>query len=555
MVFSSFDIWKLLAGVAIFLIGIRFLEESLYQLSGRRFKLFLKRQTSNKLKAIGGGAIVTGVLQSSSVVSLMVLAFVGAGILTMQNALAVILGANLGTTLTGWIVALAGFNLNIENIALPVLGVAGITYILFGKQSKWHNWSRFLLGFSFLFIGLGYMKTGIEGLVQNVDFRQFENAPVLVFFGVGFIITSLTQSSSATVAITLSALYAGALTLLDATAIVLGSEVGTTIKLFIASLKGVAAKRRVALGNFMFNTISVALALVFLVPLNRFVTDVVGIKDHLIALVFFQSLVNVIGIILFYPLLNLFSRFLEKRYTGVEDETMFIHKVASFEPAVALFALEKENRHFLYTVLDFTWSCFEKENKHLRKMGLHKGFHGKTVPDKYEYIKFLYGEIHAFYIQLQKNITEKEDIEKMDRLISSVRNTMYAAKNIKDAIPDTSQLRNSANDVKYNFYTQTRESVDDFCNKIYELVSSSPQLHFEELTALYHSVTGNYTATLQQLYKDSTADNVDETEITTLLNFNREIFTAFKSFVFGVKDHLFDKEQSRYFDELPGFIR
>ena len=156
---------------------------------------------------------------------------------------------------------------------------------------------------------------------------------------------------------------------------------------------------------------------------------------------------------------------------------------------------------------------------------------------------------------MQKNVVDKEDIEKLDRLISSIRNTMYAAKSIKDAIPDLEQLKNSANDVKYNFFCQTRDSVNEFCEKIYYLLKEGPALHFENITALYHSITGSYTNTLKQLYKDSTAGHLNEIEITTLLNFNREIFTAFKSFVFGVKDSLFDKEQSKYFDELPGFIR
>jgi len=552
---SSVDIWKVLAGVAIFLIGIRFLEESLHQLSGRRFKLFLKKQTSSKIKAIGGGAIVAGVLQSSSVVNLMVLAFVGAGILSMQNALAVMLGSNLGTTVTGWIVALAGFNLNIEQIALPVAAVAGLGYAILNKQGRWYTWCRFFLGFSFLFVGLGYMKTGIEGMVMHVDLQQFEQAPLVVFFLIGFVITALIQSSSATMAITLSALNAGAISLLDSTAIILGSEVGTTIKLFLASLKGISLKRKVAMGNFMFNTITVILVMIFLVPLNRFITEVIGIRDSLIALVFFQSLINVIGIILFYPLLNLFSGFLEKRFRGNDDETLFIHKVDSLDPAIALFAMEKENRHFIYTVLDFTWSCFETPNHHLSTMGLRKDFPGKPIQEKYEYIKFLHGEIHAYAVQLQKSLSEKEDIEKLNRLVSSVRNTMYAAKNIKDAIPDTGQLRNSSNDVKYSFYLQTQHSVDVFCTKVFALLNENTAPDFEEMIALYHSVTGDYTTALQQLYRENTADHVDEKEITTLLNFNREIFTAFKSFFFGVKDHLFDKEQSRHFDELPGFIR
>ncbi|MGB3153928.1 MAG: Na/Pi symporter, partial [Chitinophagaceae bacterium] len=385
--------------------------------------------------------------------------------------------------------------------------------------------------------------------------QQYAQAPLVIFLVIGFMITSLIQSSSATVAITLSALYAGAFTLNDGIAIVLGSEIGTTMKLFVASIKGSSSKRRVALGNFLFNVITVLLVLIFLFPLSRLVTDVIGIKDNLIALVFFQTLVNIIGIILFYPLLNLFARFLENRYRNIEDEAMFIHKVKSVEPSLGIFALENESRHFLHTVLDFTWSCFEKENSHAISMELHKGFSGKTIPDKYAYIKFLHGEIHTFYIQLQKSVTEKEDIEKLDRLISSVRNGMYAAKSIKDAIPDMDQLRNSANDIKYNFFIQTRQSVDDFCNQIYELLNESPGQHFEKLTALYHSVTGNYSIILHQLYRESTAGQVSETEISTMINFNREVFTAFKSLVFGVKDYLFDKKQSGYFDDLPGFIR
>ncbi len=552
---NSFDIWRILAGVAIFLLGVRFVEESLQQLAGRPFKLFLKKQTSNKLKAIGGGALVTGILQSSSVVSLMVLAFVGAGIINMKNALAVIMGANLGTTITGWIVATVGFNVNIENLALPLAGIAGLGFAIFNRPGKWYNWSRFLLGFSFLFVGLGYMKAGIEGLVKHIELVQYADAPLIIFLLIGFIITSLIQSSSATMAITLSALYAGAVTFNDAIAIVLGSEVGTTIKLFVASINGAAAKRRVALGNFLFNTITVSLVLVFLFPLSRLVTDVIGIKDKLIALVFFQSLVNIAGIILFYPFLGIFGRFLESRFKTGEDETMFIHKVTSQVPAAALVAVENENRHFLYVVLDFTLRCFSLDNKHWKDLKMHKDFPGMSAQEKYEYIKFLHGEIHSFFIQLQKNISDKEEMEKLDRLISSVRNTMYAAKSIKDAIPDMEQLKNSSNDVKYNFYHQTRKAIGEFCEKVYHLTIAKPDLHFEELTSIYHSVTSSYTETLTQLYKENTAGQLGETEITTLLNFNREIFTAFKSFVFGVKDHLFDKEQSKYFEELPGFIR
>ena len=553
--FTSFDIWKMLAGVAIFLLGIRFLEESLQELAGRRFKLFLKRQTENKIKAIGGGAVVTAVLQSSSVVSLMVLAFVGAGIIHMQNALAIILGANLGTTISNWIVALIGFKVNIENIALPVTGIAGLGYVIFNKTSPLYNWSRFLLGFSFLFVGLGYIKTGIEDIVQQVDLTQYENSPVIVFFLIGFIITTIIQSSSATMALTLSALHAGAINLHDSMAITLGSEVGTTIKLFIASIKGTAVKKRVALGNFLINIITVSVVIIFLSPVNRLITETIGIKDDLIALVFFQSFINIFGIILFYPLLNVLGRFLESRFRSADDETMFIHKVDIKESSTALDALVKETNHFIEVVCNYALSCFEIFDKKQPAIKLNKKYLDDNILEKYDYIKFLYGEIHSYYIQMQKTATNKEDVEKLDRFMSSIRNAMYAAKSFKDALPDKEQLQNSSNEIKFAFYKETRTEVEKFCKGIQELLKEDKQDSAKELAAIYKSVTTGYTATLQHLYKEGTAGNVNETEITTMLNFNREIFTGFKSLVFAVKDFLLDKEQSKQFDDLPGFIR
>ena len=553
--FASIDIWKMLAGVAIFLLGIKFLEEALQELAGRRFKLFLKKQTQNKIKAIGGGAIVTAVLQSSSIVGLMVLAFVGAGIIQMQNALAIILGANLGTTISNWVVALIGFKVNIENLALPITGIAGLGYVIFGKSSPLHNWCRFLLGFSFLFVGLGYIKTGIEDMIQHVDLRQYENSPVFIFFLIGFIITTIIQSSSATMALTLSALHAGAINLHDSMAITLGSEVGTTIKLFIASIKGSAVKKRVALGNFLINIVTVCVVMVFLAPIYRLITGVIGIRDNLIALVFFQSFINIMGIIIFYPFLNILGRFLERMFRSADDETMFIHKTDAKEPSTALDALEKETNHFIRAVCNYVLNSFEVEDKLQKEIKLNKKFLEHNIHEKYDYIKFLYGEIHSYYVQMQKITTDKEDMEKLDRLMSSVRNAMYAAKSFKDALPDKEQLQNSSNEIKFVFFKETRSEVEKFCKAAIELLKEDKQSKAKGLTEIYKSVTSGYTATLQHLYKEGTAGNVSETEITTMLNFNREIFTGFKSLVFSVKDLLLDKDQSKEFDELPGFIR
>ena len=551
----SIDIWKSLAGIAIFLLGMNFLEEGLRHLAGRSFKLFLKKQTSHKLKAIGGGAIVTAILQSSSIVNLMVLAFAGAGILQMQNALAIILGANLGTTLTSWLIATVGFSYNIENFALPIAAVSGIMMMLVNKESRLYQWCKLLFGFSFLFIGLSYIKTGIENIVQHVDISSFNEQPAILFLFAGFLITSLIQSSSATVAIALSALNVNAIDLISATALVLGAEVGTSIKLIIASLNGLAIKKRVATGNLLFNITSTLLVFIFLLPINRFITDVIGIKDNLLALVLFQSLVNIAGIVIFYPFLGVFGRFLDKRFISRDDEALYISKAPITDSGLAMDALEKESANFIDKVLGFTANAFNADYKPPTP-GVSRNYDRKPLKEKYEYIKTLHGEILRFSAKLQIASLSKNETEKLGQLISANRNSMYAAKNIWDALHDIDQLSKSSNDIKYSFFEKNKEKITIFCHFASELLEKKNNDGiFEDITAVYKKIQKEYSQNLEELYKEGMEKHVTQVEISTLINFNREMHTAFKSFVFALKDYLLSPKEAKYFDELPGFIR
>ncbi|MBL0146237.1 MAG: Na/Pi cotransporter family protein [Chitinophagaceae bacterium] len=298
---ASFSIWKMLAGVAFFLLAMNFMEASLKHLANRKFKLFIKYQTHNKLKAIGGGAIATGLLQSSSIVNLLVLSMVGAGVVQMENALAIILGSNLGSTFSSWIVALFGFDYNIENLMLPIAGVAGILMAFINTESKKYLWLKFMFSLAFLFIAFGFIKTGMEGFVKQTDLSVFTQYPVIIFLLLGVLLTAIVQSSSATMALALSALYTNAISLYVATAIILGSEIGTTLKLFFVPANGIAAKKRVALGNFLFNCITVFFIFILLWPINNLITNVLKITNKLFALVFFQTFINFCSIILFTP--------------------------------------------------------------------------------------------------------------------------------------------------------------------------------------------------------------------------------------------------------------
>jgi phosphate:Na+ symporter len=549
------QVWELLGGIVIFIIGMHWLEEALKKIAGRSFKLFLKKQTSNKVKGILGGALVTAILQSSSVVNIMVLAFVGANVLQMENALALMLGSNLGTTFTSWIIALVGFKLNIEALAWPLTGIAGLIWTMVSPQNRFYFWIQFLLGFGFLLLGLYFMQTGVASSLEWVNLEQFNRSPLIVFLLLGAVITTIVQASSATIALTLAVLHAGGISLEAAAAIVLGAEVGTTSKLLLLAQGKLADKKRVALGNFLFNTISSLLAFAAIGPLLYFIKQVIGVSDELTALAFFQTLVNLLGIVLFFPFLQFFGRFLQNLYSNNQQDTSFIHKVSINEPELALQAIQEEIRHFLLHLFQFTLDALDIKNSHLPPASWKPSHEFSAPADRYEYLKDLHGDIQQYYVQLQTVITEKEQTMLLDQLLSALRNGMYGAKSIKDAMQDADLLSNSSNDSKYAYYQMSQQRMEQFLGQTIPYLTRGKTATEEALKKLFTDLADNYTQAVVELYGKNRIRQLTDIELSTLVNYNRELYTAKKSILMALKDLLLTPEEAAAFRDLPGFIR
>lgn len=550
---DSINLWEVLAGVAVFMLGMRFLEDSLQEMAGRRFKLFLKKNTSGRLRALTGGTVITAVLQSSSVVNLLVLAFVGASLLTMQNALAVVLGANLGTTISNWVIATVGFSFQISDFAYPLTGVAGVVMALSRKGSRVYHWSMFFVGFSFIFLGLGFIKSGVETVILNYDFSGFSNRSPFIHLLAGLIITSLIQSSSATMAIILSLLYAGGITLQAAMAVTLGSEIGTTVKVAIASFGDNSVKKQVATGNFLFNIVTAALVFLLLPFIYDFITKVIGIENSLIAIVAFQSLINIISIVLFLPFLPIISKWLNKLFIEKSDHTLFISKMHNAVPDIALAAIEDEALRFLKLELFFTIRSIDIDQLPGTMPAGAEKFSELDAAEQYEYLKVLHGKIHAFNSGLLRHNLSAVESNRLQRLISGVRNTMYAAKSVHDAAGDIQQLRNSSKDEKYRAYRNVQEKVFIFCSKINDIIDAEESsMALEEV---YKRMIKDYEENLHRLYEQDASSILEMSEISTLLNFNREMISSFKSVVFAVKDLVLPVGEAEKFDSMPGFIR
>jgi phosphate:Na+ symporter len=552
-------ILKLLAGIGLFLFAMFLLEDSLKNLSGRSFKLFLQRITKNKIGAATGGAIVTGILQSSSMVSFMVLAFVGAGVFTMRNAMAIILGANLGTTLDSWLVATLGFNTDIEIVAYPAVCIAGLVLILFGNRKTFKYLSFFLFGFGLLFIGLSFMKTAMEAQVKIFDYSKYAEMSLVVFLLIGFIITLVVQSSSVTMALTLSALHVGAVSLPIAAVIILGSQTGTTIKIILAAIGGNASKKRVVLGDVLFNVFVTVFAFVLLKPILYFITDILNIKDALIGLVTFSTLINLFSIIIFLPLLDSFTAYLERFFKDSDGSTTAFIGHASFaEPITALDLFRRETKYFIYDSMIFNLELFIidthalRENPDFKSINEKNRFYLKSKEEKYDFLKQLQGELQAFYLELRPKLRTEQHSE-INQLISAVRSSMHAVKSVKDIGSNISNLRHSSKEIKYNFFVHNKKETETLYQELYAFMIQEKNATFENLQAVFDSIENNYTTALNDFYTEAQNTSIEGIDITTVINFNRELFTSNKAMLMAIKDFLLQEKQAQYFNEIPKY--
>lgn len=451
--------------------------------------------------------------------------------------------------------ALLGFNFNIELFALPVVGSAGLAMAIFQSNTKKYYWCKFLFGFGALFLGLDYMKASFGDLAEQLDYSYLQGYPSIVFVIAGFVLTSIIQSSSATVAIALSALHVNAISLYSASAIVLGAEVGTTIKLLLASMQGVSAKKRVALGNFMYNTILIILVFFALGPINHLLVVTLRLTDPLIALVFFQSFINIMGVLIFFPFLNLFERFLMRRFTEDQSGTRYIKMVPAQEGDLAMEALEKETKRFIYYSIDFLSHAFDLD-VHSHSEWVDKNFHDKSFIAKYEFLKLLHGEVHSYYIGMNKELLESKERERLEHIISAIRNGMFSAKSIKDSHGDIEQFKNSSTTTKFQVYLDKKLEVEEFSRMLNACLERPTQkAMFDDVVVLYNRVQQGYSKQLKKFYQQEANHQLTDVDISTLINFNREFYASFKAMVWAVKDYLLEEEQAKYFAELPGFIR
>ncbi|QVL44323.1 MAG: Na/Pi cotransporter family protein [Alcanivorax sp.] len=293
------NLMQALAGLGLFLFAMAQLENAARTLLAGRAAGWLQQAAGTPVKGVLLGVAVTALMQSSSLVGLLVLALVTVRVLALRHAMGIMLGANLGTTMTGWLVTVLGFKLSLGEAGLPLAGLGGLLAIALPEGRR--PLGRFVFALGLLLLGLDTMKIAVEVVGARFDLAVLQGLPPIVYLLVGVGLTALIQSSSASMLISLAALNGGLVSLPEALAFMIGADLGTTSTLLLGAVKGAAAKRQVAAFHLLYNVATALLAFLVLLPLWPRLLAALGWNDPLLGLVAFHSTFNLLGVFLFLP--------------------------------------------------------------------------------------------------------------------------------------------------------------------------------------------------------------------------------------------------------------
>lgn len=353
----------LIGGLGLFMLAVGIISDSLRLLAGRALRTILGKWTDTPFRGLISGVAITGIVQSSSAVTVATIGFVNSGLMTLKQSLGVVFGANVGTTMTGWLVALIGFKFKIELFALPLIGIGMFLHLFAAGRRVAHlGWT--LVGFGLFFVGIDVLRSAFDGLATGIDFHQLAPAGAggaLAFIGIGFLMTVVTQSSSAAIAIILTAAAGDVVALDDAAMMVIGANLGTTSTAVMAVIGATTNAKRVAAAHVLFNVLTAVVA-VLILPLLLWlighISSMLSLADTPeVVLALFHTVFNVLGVILVWPLMSWLTNFLGQRFVSqfeIASKPLFLDKNVAVSPSIAVVALHKELfrvSEFLHTLL------------------------------------------------------------------------------------------------------------------------------------------------------------------------------------------------------------
>ncbi|QDF29146.1 Na/Pi cotransporter family protein [Halarcobacter anaerophilus] len=501
-VVSQENVKTIFAGIAIFLIGMHFMEDGFKLFSGGTLEKILEKFTQNNYRSLLTGFISTSIVQSSSLISVIVISFLSVEIISLSQGLAIIFGANLGSTTTAWIVSALGLNIKISLYAMPMI-IFGVIF-RFSKNGTYVGLGDILLGLGFIFLGISYMKEGFETLKDAIDLSQYAMQGALgiaIYVVIGAIATVIIQSSGATMAIIITALAGGNILYIDALALAIGANVGTTVTAVLGSLSSNQNGKRLAFGHFVFNMITGLIALIFIYALKDLVdilSPYLGISEnsYSMKLALFHTIFNILGISLLLPFIPLivkvsknvinddkYKKSSKPKYLSKENIKIPYNAMVSIRKEV-INLYENAQKAILHAISIHTSELKTKED--LEKLPNKTSTKIDTnLDDIYQNnLKLLYSEIIEFSLVSQQHMN-KEQNEYVTQLKLASNIIVKILKDTRDIQKNMNFYLNSRNEYIKQEYIQIRQELASFIFEVNQL--NNEELDEVETSALIQS--------------------------------------------------------------------
>jgi len=546
------DFKEISAGVAIFLFGMISLEEGFKAFSGGTLEKILQKSTDKLYKSIGFGVLATTVMQSSSLVSVLTISFLGAGLIGLAQGIGIVFGANIGTTTGAWLVAGLGLKVKISAYAMPML-VFGVI-LIFQKAKSLKGIGYILAGLGFLFLGIHYMKDGFEAFKSTIDLASFGGTGLkylFIFTGIGIFATVVMQSSHATLVLIITALSVGQISYENALALAIGANVGTTITAIIGSMSSNIVGKRLAGAHLIFNGTTGLIAIIFMSQIMYsvdFVSNGMGIAsdNYTLKLAVFHTIFNIIGVAVMVPFIGKLVVFLEStlkdkhpKDTTSFDTVQYLNDSVLELPATAMAAIVRETKHLYTNAFEIiTHGLNLKRTNIISDMPLEEvvtDSYSKSsinIDDFYKHrIKGIYGEIIDFSTKAQSQMAP-EDIEELYKIklanrdiVEAVKDTQHLQKNlIKYANNSNEHIREQYNSIKIGLAELLRNI--DLISKMTEedeiiLLLSKAKVHMQR-----YDIISN--GTLDDLIRNNLVTNE---MATSLMNDSAYAYNISKNFI------------------------
>lgn len=555
------------AGVAILLFGMVLLEQGFKAFTKGPLQLILKKATNKLYKSISVGAFVTAIIQSSSLVSVIAISFISAGLISLSGGIGLIFGANIGTTATAWLVAGFGLKVKISALAMPML-IFGIIFS-FQKKLSLKGLGNILAGLGFFFLGIHYMKEGFDVFKDYIDLSQYAVSGflgVIIYAGLGIIITTILQSSSATLALILTALSAGQIEYENALALAIGANVGTTVTAVLGSFGSNIAGRRLAGAHFIFNVVTGIVTLALIYPLANLVnvmSDIIHIEktDYTLKLALFHTIFNVLGVVIMIPFIKIIERFLLKFFKEIIDkdidEPKYLNKAVLKFPRTIISGLINESKYLyknaIFEIVAHSLNIHRDDIKSNQKVKhIVKKSHEDLQIDiddvYYKKVKNIYGEIIMYAT------TSEKDLELNSQQIQTILEIKIANRRMIEIINHTRELNKNINltlksDNEYVLYEydQFRKKITKVLRIIYLFrKAEDSKLYGQKLAQLKQEAKENIRLSNKSLDRLIRKDLINAEMASSLFNDYTNVNEIIKKLIevaellYGNKDSLLE---------------